>query len=188
MSVIQVSTKRSVTAPAFTPFAKAIVKSYGAWDRASDKFSTELSRTMNQYIDACRIAPDMAKDEESCKALTKAIRTAEPFERAVRDGLLLPKTITEYAQGAARAYYHGVEWTNALKNDPNMGLPWGKAGKGSKGTKAGAVTSTTRDALDETIRKMLEQARILGLVEFAADALDLAVDRLEGFTETPKAK
>lgn len=182
MSVIQTSTKRSVAAPMFTPFAKAIVRSYGAWDRASDKFSAELSRTMNQYVDACRIAPDMAKDKESCDAIAKAIRTAEPFERAVRDGLLQPKTIAEYANGAARAYFHGVEWTPRLKNDPDKGLPWGKA-KGSKGTKAGAVTSTSRADLDQTIQKALAQARLLTLHGLAAALLDVAVEHLEGFEE-----
>lgn len=183
MSVIQASTKRAVTAPAFNPHAAAIVKAYGKFDRASSTFSAELSRTMNQYVDVCRVAPEMAKDEESCKALQKAIRNAEPFTRAVADGLLEPKTITEYAQGAARAYFYGVEWTPRLKNDSEMALPWGKKTAGSTATKAGKVESTDRAALDATLVKALKQARMLGLLDFAATLLDHAVESLDGFAE-----
>ena len=183
MSVIQASTKRAVTAPAFTHHAADIVKAYGFFDKASEKFSAAVSRTMNQYVDACRIAPDMAKDEASCKALQKAIREAEPFVRAAADRRIEPKTITEYAQGAARAYFYGVEWTPRLKNDSDMALPWSKKGAGNTATKAGKVESTDRAALDATIVKALKQARMLGLLDFAATLLDHAIESLDGFTE-----
>ena len=183
MAIVQASTKPAVTAPAFTAHAANIVRAFGAWDRASSKFSAELSRTMNSYIDACRIAPGMGKDEASCEAVKKAIRKAEPFERAVADGLILPKTVTEYAQGAARALHHGVEWTPSLKNDPAMALPWGKAGKGGSAAKAGKVTSTSREDLDKTLSKAIAQARMLGLTEFAADLVDVALESLDGFKE-----
>ena len=125
MSVIKASTKPAVTAPTFNAHAANIVKAYGAFDRATSKFSAEVSRTLNTYVDACRVAPGMGKDEASCKAMQKAIREAEAFTRAVAEGLLEPKTITEYAQGAARALFHGVEWGPRLKNDPAYALPWG---------------------------------------------------------------
>lgn len=182
MSVIKTSTKRTVTAPAFNPFAKAIVKSYGKFDRASTTFNTELTRTMNQYVDAVRVAPGIGKDKESCKAVQQAIRESDAFVRAIADGLLLRNTVTEYAQGAARALFHGVEWFADIKNRPEFGLPWGKAGKGSAG-KAGAVTSTSREDLDKTLSKAIAQARMLGLTEFAAQVLDVAIESLDGFKE-----
>ena len=183
MSVIQASTTRSVTAPAFNAHATAIFQAYRDLDRASAKFSAAVSRTMNQYVDACRVAPDMAKDEASCKALQKAIREAEPFVKMVADCRIEKKTITEYAQGAARAFFYGVEWTPTLKNDPAMALPWSKQSKGDSAAKAGKVTSTSRQDLDATISKALQQARTLGLTGFAADMLDLAIEALDGFKE-----
>jgi hypothetical protein len=184
MSVIKTPTKPAVTAPTFNAHAANIVKAYGAFDRASSKFSAELSRTLNAYVDACRVAPGMDKGKESCAAMQKAIKNADAFVRAVADGLLESKTITEYAQGAARALHHGVQWTPRLKNEPTKALPWGKAGNGSGAGKAGAVTSTSREDLDKTLSKAIAQARMLGLTEFAAQVLDVAIESLDGFKET----
>ncbi len=184
MPVIKTSTKPTVTAPAFNPFALAIVKSYGKFDKAASNFADQLSRTMNAYVDACRVAPGVGKDKESCQAVQKAIKNADAFVRAVADGLIEPKTVTEYAQGAARALHHGVEWFADIKNRPEFGLPWGKAGKGGGAGKAGAVTSTSREDLDKTLSKAIAQARILGLTEFAAQVLDVAIESLDGFKET----
>jgi hypothetical protein len=50
--------------------------------------------------------------------------------------------------------------------------------------KAGPVTSTTREAADKTLSKALAQYRALGLTEFAAGVLDLAIESLDGFKET----
>jgi hypothetical protein len=183
MSVIKASTKRTVTAPAFNAHAANIVREYGKFDRASANFADQLSRTMNAYVDACRVAPGMDKGKESCAAMQKAIKNADAFVRAVADGLLESKTITEYAQGAARALHYGVEWTANLKNDPTKALPWGKAGKGGA-SKAGKVTSTSREDLDKTLSKAIAQARMLGLTEFAAQVLDVAIESLDGFKET----
>ncbi len=183
MSVIKTPTKPAVTAPAFNAHAANIVREYGKFDRASANFADQLSRTMNAYVDACRVAPGMDKGKESCAAMQKAIKNADAFVRAVADGLLESKTITEYAQGAARALHYGVEWTANLKNDPTKALPWGKAGKGGA-SKAGKVTSTSREDLDKTLSKAIAQARMLGLTEFAAQVLDVAIESLDGFKET----
>jgi hypothetical protein len=45
------------------------------------------------------------------------------------------------------------------------------------------VTSTTREELDKTISKAIAQARILGLSEFSASMVDLAIESLDGFKE-----
>ena len=47
--------------------------------------------------------------------------------------------------------------------------------------KAGAVKSTTRESLDQSINKVIEQARLLGLTGFALDLIDLATEQLDGF-------
>jgi hypothetical protein len=49
--------------------------------------------------------------------------------------------------------------------------------------KAGKVSTTTRAELDKTITKVLQQARLLNLTDFAGDILDVCIDRLDGFKE-----
>ena len=46
------------------------------------------------------------------------------------------------------------------------------------------VTKIDRAELDKTLSKALAQCRALGLSELAADILDLALERLDGFKET----
>jgi hypothetical protein len=38
--------------------------------------------------------------------------------------------------------------------------------------------------LDKTLSKAIAQARMLGLTEFAAQVLDVAIESLDGFKET----
>ena len=184
MSVIQDSNKPAAkVAPAFDASAVTILKATKAFDLAGSKWSQTVAATMQQYVDLCAVT--IGRDEAACKAAQKAIRESQVVIDAVAAGVVEQKTFTEYAQGAARALHYAVEWAPTLKNDPEMALPWSKKAAAAAATKAGKVISTSREDLDSTIRKMLQQARALHLEGFAADVLDLAIDRLEGFTETP---
>lgn len=174
--------KANITPVSFDSHARAIIGGYKAFDAASGKLTATVNREMQGHIDAWFIAN--GKDEASVKALGASIRDSQVVLDIVATGAMEKKTFTEYAQSAMRALHYGVPFTADLKNDPDMGLPWGKAGKGASAAKSGKVTSTTREALDKTISKALEQARALGLLEFAADLVDLATDSLDGFTET----
>jgi hypothetical protein len=138
-------------------------------------------------VDAAATA-GLERTESAVKAFGKLVRDAESFVDAVAVGGVESKTITEYAQGAMRAHFHGVEWTPRLKNDSAMALPWGKAGKGATAAtpNGGKVTSTDRAELDKTAVKLLAQARALGLTGLAADLLDVLLEGLDGFKE-PKA-
>jgi hypothetical protein len=175
------STVQTVTVPSFTNAAKALGKAYESFDSATAKLSATVCATFTQYLDACTLA-GVGKTEKEINAIGKAIRENETVAAFVASGAFEKKTFTEYAQSAMRAYYHGVEFAPGLKNDKAMGLPWGGA-KSAKAKATGKVTTTTRAELDKTISKALEQARALGLLNFAAELVDLATESLDGFAE-----
>lgn len=165
----------------FDTFARDIVKGFKGFDKAQAKLSTVVDSTMQRFID--HVAVTIGRDEKACKALQKAVADSQVVIDTVAQGIMEKKTFTEYAQSAARALHFNVPFEASLKNDTDKKLPWSKKGTTTT-AKAGKVTSTTRDELDKTLSKALAQARLLGLTEFAADVLDLAIDRLDGFKET----
>jgi hypothetical protein len=172
-----------VTLPEFDTHAKTINKAHETLDNASAKTRDVVNFTMQAYIDQCNKA-GLSKTEADVTRLGKTIRESQAVLDIVASGTMEKKTFTEYAQSAMRAFFHGVPFNAALKNDKSMGLPWGGAkGGDKKPSKAGPSTETTRAALDKTLSKALEQARALGLTEFAADMLDLCIDRLDSFKE-----
>jgi len=176
---------KNVIALSFDKPAAQIVGAYQAFDKASGKLSIVVNRELSTFVDAWSIAND--RSEASCKALQKAIVECDTVVKAVLEMRVERKTMTEYAQSAARALHFGIEFAPSLKNNDAYKLPWGKA-SGTKTKTSGTVQSTSRTDLDKTISKALAQMRILGLTELAADTLDLMIDRLDGFKETVLAK
>jgi hypothetical protein len=170
-----------VALPEFDSSAKTIIKAYEAFDKASASLTDTVNYTMQAYIDKCTTA-GLSKEQADVNRLGKMIRESQAVLDIVASGAMEKKTFTEYAQSAMRAFFHGVPFSASLKNDKDMGLPWGGA-KGDKKNASGTVVSTSREALDKTLCKALEQARLLGLTEFAADMLDLCLDRLDSFKE-----
>lgn len=169
-----------ITLPSFDSHAKSILKGWKTFDKAQDKLSAVVCSSMQLFVDTWAI--QVGKDEKACKALGKAIRESQVVIDAVATGQMERKTFTEYAQSAMRALHYGVEFTPALKNDETKKLPFSK--KSTPATaKAGKVQSTTREELDKTISKAIAQARILGLSEFSAAMVDLAIESLDGFKE-----
>jgi hypothetical protein len=175
--------------PSFTKSAKALLSATNGLDNATAKFSSAVSSNLQQYLDACAMS-GIERDQKGCATIGKAVRENEVMIKAWQfDGTLLQKTVTEYAQGMMRAYFHNVPFTQGLKNDPEFKIPSadGTVKGGNKIKTGGKVQSTTRAELDKTIQKLLVQARLMGLNEFAADVLDVCLDSLEGFKETQDA-
>ena len=181
MTKANVKTATIVALPEFDSSASAICKAYEAFDKASAKLSDTVDFVMNGYIDQCNKA-GLGKEQADVTRLGKMIRESQTVLDIVASGAMERKTFTEYAQSAMRAFFHGVPFSASLKNDANMGLPWGGA-KGEKKSASGKVITTNRAELDKTLCKALEQARALGLTEFAAEMLDLCIDRLDSFKE-----
>ena len=182
-------TTSTKTIPSFTKSANAIVKATEAFDGAGVKFAAAVVIAVQTFLDACAMS-GIERDQKGCAAIGKAISDNETMVKASQfDGTLLPKTVTEYAQSAKRAYFHNVPFAQGLKNNPDMIIPKanGDVSKPTGPKAGGKVQSTTRAELDKTIQKLLVQARLMGLNEFAADVLDVCLDSLEGFKETQDA-
>jgi hypothetical protein len=173
--------------PSFNNAAAVIIKALSAADNAAAKYSVALATTMQQYLDGCAIV-GMLRDNAAVKSIGNEIRTCQAMLDAVAIGMLEKKTVTEYAQSAMRAYFHDVAFSQGLKNDPDYQIPNANgAVKVKVPSKGGKIQSTDRAALDKTIQKMLVQARLLGLTEFAANVLDVCIDSLDDFNETQDA-
>ena len=166
--------------PSFNVAAKGIVTAMRKADAIAIKTSEVITQSIQQYLDAAAVA-GVARDQQGTKALGSEIRNCQVMLDAIALGTFEKKTITEYAQGAMRAYFHNVAYTPTLKNDPAYKIP-GADGT-VKAATSGAVTKTTKAALYKTITKALVQARMLGLTEQAADLLDFCIDNFEGFAE-----
>ena len=166
--------------PSFDSTATAILKGWKTFDKAQDKLSAVVVSSLQFFVDTWAV--QVGKDEKACKALGKAIRDSQVVIDAVATGQMEQKTFTEYAQSAMRALHYGVEFSPALKNDKEKRLTWSQ-NLNLPVTKAGKVQSTTREELDKTISKAIAQARLLGLSEFSASMVDLAIESLDGFKE-----
>jgi hypothetical protein len=173
---------QNIVTVSFDKFAADIVKGFKAFDKAQGKLSTTVDTSMQRFVD--HVAVTLGRDEKACKALQKAVADSQIVIDTVAAGIMEKKTFTEYAQSAARALHFNVPFAASLKNDDTKKLPWSKKGAATSSAKAGKVTSTSREELDKTLSKALAQARVLGLTEFAANVLDLALESLDGFKET----
>ena len=177
-----VQTTQTQAPLSFDKFATEIVKGYKTFDKAQSKLSQTVCTTMQQFVD--HVAVTRGRDKAACEAMRKAIGDSQVVIDTVAAGIMEKKTFTEYAQSAMRALHYNVPFAPSLKNDKEKSLPWGKAGQAQGAPKSGKVTSTSREDLDKTLSKALAQARALGLTDFAADVLDIALERLDGFKET----
>ena len=180
----------AVTVPSFTRAAEGILEATETRDTATTKFSETVVMIIQQFVDACKVA-GIPRDKKNVDRIGEEIRNNSTMRDAWEyTGSLQKTTVTEYAQGAMRAYYHDVPFTATLKNNPDFKIPNadGKTRALPGGTKSGAIKSTTRAELDKTLCKLLTQARLMGLNEFAADILDLAIDSLEGFKEAAESE
>jgi hypothetical protein len=175
-------TASKIVPVSFDHAAVAVLKTIDKADRAYSKATAEVARIMQQYIDAWFIAN--GRDKSSVTAMGKTIRESQAVTDLVAQGACEKKTFTEYAQSAMRALHWNVPFEAALKNNPEKALPWGKTGASAGAQSSGKVTSTTRADADKTLSKALAQYRALGLTEFAADLLDIALESLDKFKET----
>ena len=120
----------------------------------------------------------------SCDAADKA-KWFDTYARPVckeifAEAGLSDSAIRNYPTSVKIAFTQNVPFEPGLFNAGRKA----KAEAKKTGARAGVVTKTTRAELDKTISKALAQARLLGLNDFAADVLDLALESLDGFKET----
>jgi hypothetical protein len=104
------------------------------------------------------------------------------FDAICEKGFISKSSAASYQSAYWIAFEQGIPFQRDLNNKAK---PEGDSAPTSgKPTKSGEVQSTSRKDLDKTLSKALAQARLLGLTDFAAEVLDLCIDRLDGFEET----
>jgi hypothetical protein len=179
--------KSKIVFPSFEKRAIAIQGALEMLDKASADFADAVKAAMQGYVDEVFLATGK-RDQATCTMLGKMIRECEVMEQLVMDMRLEKNTVSHYAQGAMRALHYNIEWSSALFQDAERKLPWSKKpaaekAEGTKGSatdvrKAGKVQTTTDAELIETMRKAIQQARLLnrhmtvGLLIDAAQEID----------------
>lgn len=155
---------------AFKGEAAAIVKARIAQDNAIQKMLDFVT------INADKPKAEFLKGNAKTNAARGEVKAV--FDSIVESGFLSKASAATYQTCFWIAFETGVPFSRDLANKQS------KESKATSKTKSGGIESTDRAALDKTICKALKQARLLGLLEFAADLVDLATDSLDGFTES----
>ena len=147
-----------------SPIARALT----ALDKTSAKTSAVIAITFNQFIDACRIDGTIKRDAKGAKVVQKIAR--EAMDTLVAKTLLEESSAKNYATGAARAFFHNVEWSAGTHKDPALAVPNPNT---NKTRTSGAVKTTDTKSLVKTLVKALEQARIMQSDAVASGIVDL---------------
>lgn len=165
----------------------AVIKSFEGEAKAIAKARTAQDKAIQGALDAMFIACDKPKAEFlKGNAKTNAARgqIKGMFDAIVEAGYISKSSGASYQSAFWIAFEQGVEFKRDLNNKKDKAE--GEAKTSAKAS--GAVQSTSRTDLDKTLSKAMAQARLLGLLDFAADLVDLCQDRLDGFEETVLSK
>lgn len=162
----------------------AVVRSFEGEAKAIAKARAAQDKAIQAALDAMFIACDKPKAEflkGNAKTNPARGQIKAMFDAIVEKGFISKSSGASYQSAFWIAFEQGIEFSRDLNNKKDKG----EAGEAKANPKSsGGVQSTTRKDLDKTISKALAQARLLGLLDFAADMLDLVQDRLDNFEET----
>lgn len=144
------------------------------------KIRNEQDKAIQAVLDAMLIACDKPKAEfmKGTAVKNDARREIKELFDAIVSPTCSKSSAASYQTAFWIAFERGIPFQRDLNNKKE------KSESTPAIPKSGKVTSTSRTDLDKTLSKALAQARTLGLTDFAADVLDLCIERLEGFKET----
>ena len=162
-----------------------IIKAFEGEAQAIAKARATQDKAIQQALDAMLLACTVSKPEfmkgnsktNEARAEVKAI-----FDGLAKADFISQKSATQYQSCFWIAFEQGIPFSRDLVNKKSDTKTKGESEAATP--KSGKVTSTSRADLDKTLSKAMAQARLLGLTEFAAELVDLCVDRLDGFKET----
>ncbi len=167
----------------------AVIKSFEGEAKAIAKARAAQDKTIQTVLDAMWIACDKPKAEflkGNAKTNPARGQIKGMFDAITEAGFISKSSAASYQSAFWIAFEQGVPFQRDLNNKKPSADGEGEAKTSAK--PSGAVQSTSRTDLDKTLTKALAQARLLGLTDFAADLLDMCLDRLDGFEETVLAK
>jgi hypothetical protein len=161
----------------------AVVKSFEGEAKAIAKARAVQDKAINQALDAMWIACDKPKAEflkGNAKTNPARGQIKAMFDAIAEAGYISKSSAASYQSAFWIAFEQGVPFQRDLNNTKDK-----TEGEAKASPKAsGGVQSTTHADFHKTLSKALAQARLLGLTEFAADMLDMCLDRLDNFKET----
>jgi hypothetical protein len=163
----------------------AVVKSFEGEAKAIAKARTAQDKAIQAALDAMVIACDKPKAlflKGNAKTNEARGQIKAMFDAIVEKGFISKSSGASYQSAFWIAFEQGVEFKRDLNNKAKT--EGDSTPTSTKPTKSGEVLCTSRKDLDKTLSKALAQARLLGLTDFAAEVLDLCIDRLDGFEET----
>jgi hypothetical protein len=166
----------------------AVIKSFDKGAKTLDKVRQDQDKAIQATLDAMFIACDKPKAlflKGNAKTNPARGQIKAMFDAIAEAGYISKSSAASYQTAFWIAFDQGIPFQRDLNNKDKAEGESGESGETKTGTKAsGAVQSTSRKDLDKTLSKALAQARLLGLTDFAAEVLDLCIDRLDGFEET----
>lgn len=172
-----------------TSLITAVVKSFEGEAKAIAKARAIQDKAIQGALDAMYIACDKPKAEflkGNAKTNPARGQIKSMFDAIAEAGYISKSSAASYQSAFWIAFEQGIEFSRDLNNKKDK--PEGDGEVATSAKASGAVQSTSRTDLDKTLTKALAQARLLGLTDFAADLLDMCIDRLDNFQETVLAK
>ena len=166
-----------------------VIKSFEGEAKAIAKARAGQDKAIQATLDAMVIACDQPKAlfmKGNAKTNEARGQIKAMFDAIVEKGFISKSSGASYQSAFWIAFEQGIEFQRDLNNKAKPEVD--STPTSTKPTKSGEVQSTSRKDLDKTLSKALAQARLLGLTDFAAEVLDLWIDRLDGFEETVLAK
>jgi hypothetical protein len=183
-----IMSKVAKTLPSFDATAEGIIDAQRLADNAEQSRADTVRELMQKFVDTWFLTTG-SRDQASCKAMYSAIVNSQVvIDACDGEGSMQIGTFKNYAGGAQRALHFNIEWTPTLFQNKERKLPWSKKpaadkaegtkGSGTDPVKAGKVQTTTDKELIDTLRKAIQQARLLnrnmtvGLLIDAAQEID----------------
>lgn len=164
----------------------AVVKAFEKTQQMLEKSQVNEDKAIQAHVDAMKIAQGSTPDSD----FLKGNAATNPAKKEVRE--LMQELVKNGLKQKTADNLQTCYWIAFTTNVPFARSLFKKTGKGNAKpaeTKSGAVKSTTREALDKTLTKAIQQARLLGLTGFAAEMFDLCNDSLDGgFKEIEESK
>ena len=164
-----------------TSLVSAVVSKFKAEAGAVAAARAQQDKAIQACLDAMTIACVGSKAEfmkGNSKSNTARAEVKALFDKLVEGKFLAKSSAAMYQSSFWIAFENGVPFKRDLASKAKP-----ETVKTETTGKTGKVETTDRAALDATLNKVIKQARLLGLTEFAVSILDLALESLDKFVE-----
>lgn len=152
------------------------------------KSSIATARAINEWLDTVR-SSGFKKDKETCEAIGNAIKKNPALLSYVEAGAIDYATLSNYAQGAQRAFWYEMDWTpRAFQSVQNGGLPplpWSRRARSD----ATAVNTDAVITLTENNSKKERSRAILSrtIIDSLSQIIEIMTTHASDLTTTERS-